>query len=115
MLFDSWMEKAASGAIPAVPASTQVTPDSIATIIYTSGTTGNPKGVELSHRNLTSDVELGNELWRRDGNLKQHTALAYLPWAHVFGMTCDLHQLNATGACSYILTYTLAIAHISSC
>ena len=32
-------------------------PNALATLIYTSGTTGNPKGVMLSHRNLTWTTE----------------------------------------------------------
>ena len=31
-------------------------PDSLAVVIYTAGTTGRPKGVMLSHRNLSSNV-----------------------------------------------------------
>jgi long-chain acyl-CoA synthetase len=53
-----------------------------ATIIYTSGTTGRPKGVILSHGNITSNVtathnalHLGNE---------SNIALSYLPFAHIF-------------------------------
>ena len=39
--------------IPSVP----VEPEDTSTLIYTSGTTGTPKGVQLSHRNLTADVK----------------------------------------------------------
>src|SRR6185369_2087026 len=31
-----------------------VEPDDVAVLIYTSGTTGRPKGVQLTHKNLTS-------------------------------------------------------------
>src|SRR5690606_19138687 len=34
----------------------EVTPDQLATLIYTSGTMGDPKGVMLTHHNLTSNV-----------------------------------------------------------
>ena len=32
----------------------QVNPDDLVTLIYTSGTTGPPKGVQLTHRNVTA-------------------------------------------------------------
>lgn len=89
------MAKAAT--MPVVPACAQVTPDTISAVIYTSGTTGNPKGVELSHRNIVTNVSLTGELWRPSGMLEGQTTLAFLPWAHVFGMTCELHQFNAGG------------------
>ena len=37
--------------------SVAVEPEDTSTLIYTSGTTGTPKGVQLSHRNLTADVK----------------------------------------------------------
>ncbi|KAJ1429627.1 hypothetical protein B484DRAFT_59004 [Ochromonadaceae sp. CCMP2298] len=87
---------------PAVPALT--VPDShISIVIYTSGTTGNPKGVELSHKNICANLQGAKSLWREAKSLEQHTCLAFLPWAHVFGLTGDLHQLTATGSARAIV------------
>lgn len=58
--------------------------DHLATIIYTSGTTGNPKGVELSHTNIVSNIAALDYLWDREME-KDHTSVCFLPWAHVFG------------------------------
>ena len=89
------MKKAAQ--LPAVDARSDVTADHICTIIYTSGTTGNPKGVELSHRNIVSEIHGTSVLWGPTGLLGGQTSLAFLPWAHVFGMTCELHHYTAVG------------------
>jgi long-chain acyl-CoA synthetase len=89
------MKKAAG--LPAVPALSDVSPDHICTIIYTSGTTGNPKGVELSHRNIVSVCRGSNSLVSDARLSEQMTSLAFLPWAHVYGMSCELHQLSANG------------------
>ena len=94
---------ARAAALPVVPPNPKVTADTISAVIYTSGTTGNPKGVELSHRNIVSNVTLTNELWRGAGCLRRETALAFLPWAHVFGMTCDLHQFSASGEMQFLI------------
>ena len=39
------------------PEHVDIEPDDLAEIMFTSGTTGDPKGVMLTHRNLTSNIE----------------------------------------------------------
>lgn len=59
-----------------------VKPDDIATIIYTSGTTGKPKGVMLSHWNITSNALNSSERLPDIGT--QTRVLSFLPICHVF-------------------------------
>jgi len=101
--YKHWMQKAVTKA--QVPARTDITADDISTIIYTSGTTGKPKGVELSHRNVCGVIHGTNDLYRKyDAEFLEHqVSLAYLPWAHVYGMTCEVHQLTSTGSARAIV------------
>ncbi len=60
---------------------TRVTAQSLASLIFTSGTTGRPKGVMLSHRNLTSMVSMLSSVFdmsTKDG------VLSVLPLHHTF-------------------------------
>ena len=66
----------------------------VAGLIYTSGTTGNPKGVLLSHGNFTSNVNAIHELFTF---ADEDRSLAFLPWAHSFGQTVELHGLLSMG------------------
>ncbi len=74
-----------------------ITPESkdIACFIYTSGTTGNPKGVILSHGNIASNVSAIHECFPFTS---MDRSLSFLPWAHSFGQTCELHGLLSMGA-----------------
>jgi long-chain acyl-CoA synthetase len=59
----------------------RVTSDQVATIIYTSGTTGEPKGVVLTHNNLSSNEEGSGESF---GMSPADTAVSFLPLSHVY-------------------------------
>ena len=60
----------------------------ISTLVYTSGTTGKPKGVVLSHENILSNLDSIKE---RYPDLSKNTSLNILPWAHIYGLTCELY------------------------
>lgn len=68
----------------------------IAGLIYTSGTTGDPKGVLLSHGNLTSNVH--GLLKSYAGFAADDRTLSFLPWAHSYGQVAELHLLMRIGA-----------------
>jgi long-chain acyl-CoA synthetase len=69
--------------------------DDVAALIYTSGTTGNPKGVILTHWNIATNVSAIHDVFPMEGTDR---SLSFLPWAHVFGQTCELHGLFSMGA-----------------
>ena len=69
--------------------------DDLACIVYTSGTTGKPKGVMLTHKNITSNVrstlahvkpEIGDIF------------LSFLPLSHMFERTAGYYLALATGS-----------------
>lgn len=70
-------------------------PEDQASLIYTSGTTGNPKGVILTHGNIASNVCAVHELIPVANDDR---SLSFLPWAHVFGQTGELHLFMSIGA-----------------
>ncbi len=71
-----------------------LTPDSLATLIYTSGTTGPPKGVMLSHHNLSWTANVAIELVHIGAD--DHT-LSYLPLAHIAEQMFTLHVPISSG------------------
>lgn len=61
-----------------------IDPDDTAALIYTSGTTGDPKGVILTHRNLTANLESIRSVLPLDEN---SVFLSLLPIHHTFEAT----------------------------
>jgi long-subunit acyl-CoA synthetase (AMP-forming) len=71
-------------------------PDAMATLIYTSGTTGTPKGVMLTHDNLTwtSHAAIG-----LIGGNAEDEVVSYLPLSHIAEQVASLHGPMAFGIC----------------
>jgi long-chain acyl-CoA synthetase len=77
----------------------EVTSDQLATIIYTSGTTGEPKGVMLSHANLSSN----SRDFTGDFDLSpSDVALSLLPLAHVYERTIDYGNIFRGVSIAYV-------------
>ena len=75
--------------------------DDLALINYSSGTTGNPKGVMLSYRALSSNVQYSID------NMECHPGVnlvSMLPLAHMFGMMIELIYQIAGGSHVYFIT-----------
>jgi len=99
---------------------TKVNPkEDLAFLVYSSGTTGHPKGVMLSHENITSNImmlkagEGGYLAWNGGPDGNGDNILAFLPFFHIYGtcpralfenttnitsgLTCMVHQNMYSG------------------
>ncbi|MCX6121281.1 MAG: AMP-binding protein [Ignavibacteriales bacterium] len=66
-----------------------------ANICYTSGTTADPKGIILTHRNYTANVEQSSMLLTIP---EWYCSLLILPWDHAFAHTAGIYTLMNNGA-----------------
>jgi long-chain acyl-CoA synthetase len=71
-----------------------VEPEDVLTLIYTSGTTGDPKGVQLTHRNMTFTMDAYDQVlhFPRGGRV-----VSYLPMAHIAERNCSHYFPMAFG------------------
>lgn len=66
-----------------------------ANICYTSGTTADPKGIVLTHRNYTANIEQSRALVDCP---EHYVSLLILPWDHSFCHTCGIYSMMKSGA-----------------
>ncbi len=66
-----------------------------ANICYTSGTTADPKGIILTHRNYTANIEHSRSLVDCP---EHYVSLLILPWDHSFCHTCGIYTMIKSGA-----------------
>ena len=83
------------------PALVETDPErDIAVLPYSSGTTGLPKGVMLSHYNLTSNIRQ----MRATGMVGEDAVLiAFLPFYHIYGLMVLLNATLAQGATCLVM------------
>ncbi len=79
--------------------------DDIAILIYTSGTTAEPKGVLLTHGNLTYCSRTGLSLFP---NLDENQrGISMLPWAHSYAFSAELNGwINIGGSLGFMRDVT---------
>lgn len=75
----------------------RVRPADLAVLQYTGGTTGAPKGVMLTHANLTANLRQV-QCWFTTARDGEERTLAVLPFFHVFAMTVALNASLGWGA-----------------
>jgi long-chain acyl-CoA synthetase len=75
--------------------------DDLAELVFTSGTTGQPKGVMLSHRNITSNATAAVGVVNIQ---KSDRVLSILPLSHMFEMTVEIAVLYRGASVVYART-----------
>ncbi|KAH7131990.1 4-coumarate-CoA ligase-like protein [Dendryphion nanum] len=105
--------------------------EDLAFLVYSSGTTGHPKGVMLTHRNIVANLimlktaDAGNLTHNGGQNGEGDKLLAFLPFFHIYGLTCLIHQSLYSGLqlvvmpkfdlvdfCSFIQEYKITYAYV---
>ncbi|AUX48621.1 long-chain fatty acid--CoA ligase [Sorangium cellulosum] len=82
-------------------------PGGLATLIYTSGTVGPPKGVMLSHENLTWTADVSARIIPLSA---WDVHLSYLPLSHIAEQMFTIHLPAAAGAAVYFAESIEAVA-----
>uniref|UniRef100_A0A8C3AHN8 Long-chain-fatty-acid--CoA ligase ACSBG2 n=1 Tax=Cyclopterus lumpus TaxID=8103 RepID=A0A8C3AHN8_CYCLU len=77
-------------------------PNQCCTLIYTSGTTGQPKGVMLSHDNITwTALATSRHVGLTDATHTQELVVSYLPLSHIAAQMVDIWVTMRVGGATY--------------
>ncbi|KAM3876318.1 long-chain-fatty-acid--CoA ligase ACSBG2 [Diretmus argenteus] len=77
-------------------------PNQCCTLIYTSGTTGQPKGVMLSHDNLTwTAYSTCIHVRLTDATQSQEVVVSYLPLSHIAAQMVDIWVIMKVGGATH--------------
>ncbi len=87
-----WLKRGENTPIP----TDRPEPQDLAALVYTSGTTGKPKGVMLTHANITGDLRCCVPLVDITEN---DVYLSFLPLSHTFERTVSFYLPLYAGAC----------------
>ncbi|MBP5573397.1 MAG: long-chain fatty acid--CoA ligase [Bacteroidales bacterium] len=82
----------------------------LATVIYTSGTTGTPKGVMLTHDNLTSNTKCLDTLFEVKPGYRY---FSYLPLSHIFERQVTMAYLNLGATVYYAENMATIVSDIN--
>ncbi|WP_437506009.1 AMP-dependent synthetase/ligase [Sorangium sp. So ce1099] len=82
-------------------------PRGLATLIYTSGTVGPPKGVMLSHENLTSAADISARILSFS---PWDVGVSYLPLSHIAEQMLSIHLPASVGSTVYFAESMDALA-----
>jgi acyl-CoA synthetase (AMP-forming)/AMP-acid ligase II len=86
---------------PAAPAPGIDQDSDVAVLAYSGGTTGTPKGVMLTHRNITANIA---QMCAVIGVTPEHRVLAVLPFSHIYGFSALMGVALRSGSTLVVMT-----------
>lgn len=97
----------------------------LAFLVYSSGTTGLPKGVMLTHTNIVANTLMNRALEGVNLQSEKDKVIAFLPFFHIYGLTCLVHHGMYTGVqlvvmdkfdlekfCSHVQEHRITFAYL---
>jgi long-chain acyl-CoA synthetase len=90
-----------------------VEPDDVLCLIYTSGTTGPPKGVQLTHHNMITQLRAGDQIFTLTPGGR---SISFLPSAHIADRWANQYAQMVYGTCVFccpvvqeLVAYTIEV------